>query len=515
MTAMLPIDAAPAALRAQPSRWRRHLMVLGLAWLCIAALFARDTAHLVSIWWNSATFNHCLLVLLLIGWLVAQRLPDLRQLQPDVWTPGLLLVGAGSFGWLLGHASGIDLARHAGIVVMMQGAAVTLLGKHVSRGLAFPLFYALFLIPAGEELVPAMQRITAELCMVLLRASGIPAHLEGIFITTPFGLFEVAEACAGVKFVIAMVALGALVANLCFRSWTRRALFMAACLVVPILANGIRAWGTVYVASQTSVEYAVGFDHIVYGGIFFGAVIALVLGIAWPFFDRGVNERWFDPAALQPVAPRERPRALRHMAAALSVVLIAPLLWSAGVAASGARPVPGFAAPAVPGWTLTGEPSYPAWAPRFQGADSLHHFRYRDGAGRAVDLAVAVYAKQEEGRELTGFGQGAAGTDTGWAWTNDAPAPPGGQASRIGSRGVVREVLTFYRVGETLTGSEVDVKLETMKAKLFGGPQRAVAVLVSAPEPATGISARPALDAFVAALGPVDRLADRAAGLER
>jgi hypothetical protein len=39
--------------------------------------------------------------------------------------------------------------------------------------------------------------------------------------------------------------------------------------------------------------------------------------------------------------------------------------------------------------------------------------------------------------------------------------------------------------------------------------------LVSAPEPATGISARPALDAFVAALGPVDRLADRAAGLER
>jgi hypothetical protein len=74
-------------------------------------------------------------------------------------------------------------------------------------------------------------------------------------------------------------------------------------------------------------------------------------------------------------------------------------------------------------------------------------------------------------------------------------------------------VLTFYRVGNVLTGSELEVKLETVKARLTGGPQRAVAILVSAPQPADGVSVRPALDAFVRALGPIDRLADRAAGL--
>jgi hypothetical protein len=56
------------------------------------------------------------------------------------------------------------------------------------------------------------------------------------------------------------------------------------------------------------------------------------------------------------------------------------------------------------------------------------------------------------------------------------------------------------------------VKLETMKARLIGGPQQAVAVLVSAPAPAAGISPRPAIDDFLRALGPVDALADRAAG---
>ena len=48
----------------------------------------------------------------------------------------------------------------------------------------------------------------------------------------------------GVKFLIAMLAFGALVANVCYRSWPRRAAFHASpALVVPILANGVRAWG--------------------------------------------------------------------------------------------------------------------------------------------------------------------------------------------------------------------------------------------------------------------------------
>jgi hypothetical protein len=57
------------------------------------------------------------------------------------------------------------------------------------------------------------------------------------------------------------------------------------------------------------------------------------------------------------------------------------------------------------------------------------------------------------------------------------------------------------------------VKLETVRVRLLGGPQRAVAVLVAAEAPADAISPRPALDAFVRDLAPIEALADRAAGL--
>jgi hypothetical protein len=51
---------------------------------------------------------------------------------------------------------------------MLQGAAIACLGKAAARGLAFPIFYALFLIPFGEELVPPMQTVTAKMAMALL-----------------------------------------------------------------------------------------------------------------------------------------------------------------------------------------------------------------------------------------------------------------------------------------------------------------------------------------------------------
>ncbi len=494
------------------SAWRTHLIALGAVAAAMLLLFWRDATGLATIWWDSATFNHCLLIPPILGWLVWQRRPELMRLTPAAWLPGLVLVGIGALGWLLGDAASVAVARQAGLIVMLLGAVMACLGREVTRGLLFPLGYALFLIPVGAELVPAMQTLTASMVTGLLSLSGIPAHLEGVFITTPVGYFEVAEACAGVRFLVAMVAFGALVANVCFKSWPRRIAFMAVSVVVPVLANAVRAWGTIYVAERSgSVDFAASFDHVIYGWLFFAVVIALILGLSWRFFDRQVDDPWLSAPGVR----RQRAVSPRFTALAALMLAALPIAWSAVIAAGGAQPVPAeIAMPTVAGWrqipAIEGRP----WQPHYAGADLLRTARYRDSAGHEVDLAIAVFARQGEGRELVSFGQGAAGPDSDWSWSGDAPAPSDGQAERIASHGLVREVLSFYRVGDMLTGSRTGVRLETMRVRLLGGPQRAVAVLLSAPEPAAGVSPRPALNAFLAALGPIDHLADRAAGGE-
>lgn len=517
MTAVLPIEkasATPAGSLTAPG-WRAHLLGLAAVWAGLLLLFRRDAGDVVALWLKGNTYNHCLLILPLIAWLVWQRLPELRRLAPAAWAPGLLLVAAGAFGWLLGEAGGIDIARHFALVMMLQGAAIACLGKAAGRGLAFPLFYAVFLVPFGEELVAPMQTLTAKMAMALLAASHVPATMRGVFISTPAGYFEVAEACSGVKFLIAMAAYAALAANVCFRSNLRRALFVVVALVFPVLANGVRAWGTIWVAYLTDKRHAVGFDHVVYGWIFFALVIVIVMAAARPFFDRRASDPWFDPEALQAAGtPAGSPLRLALVGAAALALPAAAPAWSAAVQAGSVADVEDVALPDVPGWTKVPRVGGRDWVPNFSGYDAFRIGRYRDAAGRGVDLALAVYARQEDGRELAGFGQGATRPDGAWAWTADAPSPAGGKAERIFSHGTIREVASFYRVGATLTGSRAAVKLATMRTHLFGGPQRAVAVLVSAEEPAGAGSARPAIDSFLRSLGPVERVADRAAGLQ-
>lgn len=510
MTAWLPIRAAAGEM---DRGWRVHLIVLGCLAAGILILFQRDAGDLVAVWLTRSTYNHCALILPIIGWLVWQRWPALKQLSPKAWAPGLLLVGAGAFVWLLGEAGFAAIARQAALILMLQGAVITCLGKAVSRALAFPIAYGLFMVPIGDELMPAMQTLTAEISMILLGFVGVPAHIEGVFITTPTGYFEVAEACSGVEFLIAMVALGALVANLCFTSWKRRMLFMIAAVVIPIVANGIRAWGTIYVAHLTDIGFAASFDHVIYGWFFFAFIIAVLMAASWRFFDRKIDDPWFDPDTLRSERPGSSFAVIRTAAAAFAIAAF-PLAWSTAIASAGHQAAPAsYSLPDVPGWQQVPRESGRPWQPHFAGANALRIARYRNAKGQEVDLVVAVFSRQEEGREIVAFGQGAIGPQVPWAWTASGASPPGGRSDRIASHGSVREVLSFYRVGGVLTGSDYRVKLETVKARLFGGPQRAVAVLVSAEASADGISPRPAIDAFLADLGPIAPIADRAAGL--
>jgi exosortase A len=490
--------------------WRRHAFALGGTIFAILILFAHDAGDMANQWWNSSTYGHCLFILPLVGWLVWQRRREVAQVEPRVWLPGLVTLGVAAFGWLVGEAAGVALIRHAALVGMVQATVLTILGPAALRALLFPVFYLVFLIPFGDEFVAPMQTVTAKMTMGLLQLAHVPAHIDGVFITIPNGWFEVAEACAGVKFLIAMVAYGALVANVCFRSWRRRALFMALCVIAPILANGVRAFGTIYAAHLTSVETATGFDHIVYGWFFFAFVMLIVMAVSWPLFDRKTGDPWL--VRLPKVTGKTR--SVYTVALAVVGVVLPPLLWNGTVIVAGRHSLPNqVALPVVAGWSVVPNSIGYPWLPRFDGADHALLGRYRNTVGQQVDLGIALYAWQTEGRKIVGFAQGAIDPASKWAWAADTKAPPNGRAEQMRAPGkVLREAVTFYVLGGGATGNTMTVKLRTLQSRLLGGDQSAAVVVVSA----EGAQARPAIDAFLKALGPVDaqgqRLIDTARG---
>ncbi|QUL38601.1 exosortase A [Erythrobacter sp. JK5] len=336
----MPPDATLPApgQRSLPDTWRTPLLGLALAVLALGLLAAREWGEMLHQWWNVDTYNHILLVLPILVWLVAMKGDDLAQTRPRPWLPGLGLVAAALGLWWIGRASGLNLLAHAGAVGAIQGAVVALLGKRISLLLALPIGFAAFLVPFGDEIIAPLQTITAEIAIALTHASGVPAVIDGIYIDTPVGLFIVAEACSGVKFLIAMVTLGVLVCFTRFDSWSRRALFMLAAVIVPVLANGVRAWGTIYIAQSQGVEFAAGFDHIVYGWIFFAIVVGLVLAGAWRFFEREPDDYGWSLAELEamPLASDATGGASIHAALALIVGLTVAVGVAAAIVAPAA-----------------------------------------------------------------------------------------------------------------------------------------------------------------------------------
>ncbi len=294
-----PSQAEPPSITfAVPDAWRAPLISLAGAALALMALTAREWGEMFHQWWDIDTYNHILLVPLILVWLVWLKTEELAQLTPRACAWGLGLVTAGLSLWLLGRFTGVNLFAQAGAVGALQGAVVAILGARVSLFLALPIAYMAFLVPFGDEVIPFLQSITADMAIALTQLSGIPAQIDGYYIDTPAGLFVVAEECSGVKFLIAMVTLSVLIAFTRFESWRRRAALMVASVIVPILANGVRAWGTIYIAQFAGVEFAAGFDHILYGWIFFAIVVALILGAAWRFFEREPEEYGFAPGEL-------------------------------------------------------------------------------------------------------------------------------------------------------------------------------------------------------------------------
>jgi exosortase len=133
------------------------------------------------------------------------------------------------------------------------------------------------MVPVGEALIPYLIDYTAAFTVAALRVSGVPVLQEGNLLTLPNSQWSVVEACSGLRYLIACVTIGLLFAYLTYRSWTRRVLFIALSVAVPIAANWIRAYLIVFIGYTSDMQLAVGVDHLIYGWIFY----ALVMPSPW------------------------------------------------------------------------------------------------------------------------------------------------------------------------------------------------------------------------------------------
>ena len=336
------------------------VLVAGLAaW---ALLFHTEIARAVATWNASTAYSHCWVVLPIALYLAWDRRAAAAGVaaRPILW-PALLAI-PGTLAWLAAERVGIMEGRQMVAMGFVPLLFLAVLGWRLAWAFSAPLLYLFFLVPFGAFLTGDLQRFTAAFTDVGLQVTGIPYIMDQFSIEIPEGSFYIAEACAGLRFLIASIAFGVLYACLIYRSPWRRAAFMLASCIIPVIANGFRALGIIVLAHILGSAEAVAADHIIYGWVFFSAVILLLTLAGLPFREDTVKP----PAPKPTVAPPPATSALWLAGVVLAVaVAIGPAVAAAidrGGAAAPVVALPGF----VPGPGCTASGAQAAAVPGVQ-----------------------------------------------------------------------------------------------------------------------------------------------------
>ncbi len=280
------VASSPPGLAASPASggpWA--WAALGLALVSLTATFLHRDATIaaVAIWISSPTYGYGMLVPPVVAWLTWRQRAELRRIAPRPWPWGLLLIAGAALVAQIGQIVSALVVEQLALIALLQAATLTLLGPALFRRLAFPLAYLYLAVPLGAGLIAPLQEFTARFAVGLLDILGVPARLDGLLMRIPGATFHVAEACAGLRFLLASVAVGLLLAWLFLRSWWQRLLFAAFSIVLPIVGNGLRAAGVVLAAHRGDPSSAVGVDHLTYGYVFTSLLLACLVGLAAMF----------------------------------------------------------------------------------------------------------------------------------------------------------------------------------------------------------------------------------------
>lgn len=256
--------------------WIALAGLIGL-WLLV---FHQSLIESARLWWTSEIYTHGLVVLPAVAYFIFRSREEIYQAYER---NNLLSVGAAialaicvGFG-VIARIGGINVLAHIACFSALILIFVSVWGLRASRQVSLPLLMLLFAIPIGEELIPLLQEVTADIAIVLLKLTGVPVFRDGLYIDIPAGKFLVAEACSGVRFFVGSIVFSFLFSYLSFKKTKNIILFIAIGVAVPILANALRVYGTILVGHFVDMKYAAGADHLIYGWFFFAIVIILLV----------------------------------------------------------------------------------------------------------------------------------------------------------------------------------------------------------------------------------------------
>jgi exosortase len=256
----------------------------------MAALFAAmnwwQFGPLVDIWRTDPNWTHGFIIPLFSLYLIYSRWGEIMSAERRVCLLGLPIMLGGIVLTLLGYYPiGTLWISQLSMIVVIFGLVLYLVGPSVMRLAWLPILYLSLAMPIPEMLYNSialpLQNLAAASSTILLQVFGVQinATASRLDVTSLAGqehTLTVAEACSGIRSLIAYVALGVAWAYLEYRPIWQRVVLVASAIPIAILLNVVRVTVTCLMYVIDRPEWGQDFMHEFMGMIMLAPALLLM-----------------------------------------------------------------------------------------------------------------------------------------------------------------------------------------------------------------------------------------------
>jgi len=273
------------------------MAILGAAF-CI--LFRDELASIIHLWITDPSWSHGFLIPLFSLYFVHQRRQEIlglnyvedplagllhgrrpRQLSSSQTRPNylglVLLLGSLAFYvFNLVSPSGYAYFRPLSMVAALGAIVLFLGGWRLLRYTWLPILFLMFAVPLPRRyyvgMTMPMRQIAATIATALLNLmGGVDATANGVIIDIIYKghrlepALDVAEACSGMRLLMAFLALGVAMAYLHYRPMWQRVVLLVSTIPIAVLCNIIRVTVTGFIYVLADPAYTQGVYHDMLG----------------------------------------------------------------------------------------------------------------------------------------------------------------------------------------------------------------------------------------------------------
>jgi len=269
----------------------------GLIGILLLALFYPTLKWLVGEWFGNDYYSHGPLVPLISVFLVWRLWvtwpPEQRRIMPE--TIGLLPLGVGLAVYLSALLQRAYFAASLAMIVIIAGLVWYLLGTAALRRFAFPIGFLFFMVPLPfvEPLSIPLAQLTGAVSAAIVRLFDVPIIVNGAQISLPNAELVVGAQCSGLRSIVTLMTLVALVIFLVEGAWWKKLLLALSSIVIAALGNIIRVASLLVVANIWGADAAFKYYHDYSGIVFFLSALALLLSFSWLLGCREIRDDIF------------------------------------------------------------------------------------------------------------------------------------------------------------------------------------------------------------------------------